>query len=267
MVRNFIIFALLVLSQLSVAAPSFADKSAHREPGQSYLDYKARIPLLRVPNDPNEPVRVTAEGASVPYDPAKLPLATEWQSADEMLKRFQAMRDYRWLQTGDRPNFSRRLTWLYPDDGCFARAALAVMNLKTWGNEPPSKVFAFGNLLVKTANSLSGSVSWWYHVAPLVQVSGQKYVLDPALEPTAPLKLEEWLARMSQDISKLEVAVCGSGSYVPSDDCVKDTDGVETTAAVDINDYLRAEWSRMVQLQRDPSEVLGANPPWTLPAP
>jgi hypothetical protein len=182
-----------------------------------------------------------------------------------MNERFARMRDRRWLQTDDHPGFLRRSSWLYPDDGCFARAGLAIMNFAQWALPVPSKIFVFGDLVVKTANSPSGSVSWWYHVAPIVQVGADKYVLDPALEPTHPLKLEDWLAKMSVDVHRLEVAICASGSYTPDDRCDHVTDGVEAVAAGDQIGYLQDEWFRLEELKRDPTRELGAEPPWLSP--
>lgn len=120
----------------------------------------------------------------------------------------------------------------------------------------------FGNLTVRTANAPSGSVSWWYHVAPIVQVNGQKYVLDPAIEPHGPLKLEDWLARMDTNINRLEVAVCSSGSYSPVDSCDHVSDGVEPVAMGDQQEFLSLEWTRQIELGRNPLDVLGPNPPW-----
>ena len=179
-----------------------------------------------------------------------------------MTQRFKKLRDVRWLTTEDHPDFLRRSSWLYPDDGCFARAALVIMNLSHWKIPVPNKIFVFGDLEVKTPNSQSGSVSWWYHVAPIVTVNGQKYVLDPAIEPLRPLKLEEWLSKMSSDVSTLEVSICQSGSYMPSDFCDKVTDGSEATAAQDQISYLGDEWSRLELLRRDPTADLGDTPPW-----
>ncbi|NJL24794.1 MAG: hypothetical protein HC902_06255 [Calothrix sp. SM1_5_4] len=191
-----------------------------------------------------------------------LPPVTVWESEDAMLERFRALRDQRWLKLPERPDFLRRSSWLYPDDGCFARAALANRNLGKWSYSVPNKIFVFGDLNVMTVNAVSGMVSWWYHVAPIVEVNGQKYVLDPAIEPRQPLKLEDWLARMSSTPQDLEVAICGSGTYTPNDDCARISDGQENEAAEDQLVYLRYEWNRLLQLKRDPESELGDNPPW-----
>lgn len=256
MLRFFSIIFFLIGS--TAAAQSF-DKSAYREPGASYLGYKSRAVIFggHGDNTGDSAVAVAETGAL-----GALPKATEWESVAVMTERFSRLRDHRFMSTVNKPGFLRRSSWLYPDDGCFARAALAVRNLVQWNFTAPNKVFAFGNLRVKTANAPGGEVTWWYHVAPLVEVNGEKYVLDPAIEPGGPLKLGEWLARMSERPEDIEVSVCGSGAYTPNDSCAKTTDGVESYAETDQVWFLEQEWQRLLDLQRDPEQELGDNPPW-----
>ncbi len=252
---NTILMLLVATFQISVFAADF--KSAHRDPGVPYQAY-----ILNALQAPNVAQSTTPLDRTVVYGSTNLPDATEWESDTVLLARFEKLRDERWLDDRVHPQFLRRSSWLYPDDGCFARAALAIMNLSKWAFAVPSKIFVFGNLVVKTKNSPDGEVSWWYHVAPVVQLSGQKYVLDPAIESHRPLPLEDWLRTMSTDISQLQVAICSSGSYFPSDECNKVTDGVEAEAASDQVSYLADEWQRLEQLSRDPKTELGDLPPW-----
>jgi len=235
-------------------------QSARREKGISYLEYMEHARELSLQQSQrlnSSPVDLAKE-----YKSAQLPAAILWPSQEEMQSRFERARDVRWLTTDEHPEFLRRSSWLYPDDGCFARAALANRNFKTWTIDVPNKVFVFGDLSVKTDNSPTGSVEWWYHVAPLVEWNGQKYVLDPALNPQQPLPLLEWLGLMSDDPESLRVAVCESGTYFPFDSCDTVTDGVEGRAHSDQLYYLDAEWRRLLDLRRNPNEELGDNPPW-----
>ncbi|MBA2405575.1 MAG: hypothetical protein H0V66_12435 [Bdellovibrionales bacterium] len=188
--------------------------------------------------------------SSVKYDETKLPEATSWTSIAVMQKRFEEMRDFRFLSSRRNPDVLRRASWNYPDDGCYARASLAMRNIFRWFIPMPNKVFVFGNLRVKTDNSPRGVVGWWYHVAPIVQVNGIKYVLDPAIEKSKPLPLKEWLARMGTP-EKIKVAICGSGTYSPGDNCDKESDGLELRAERAQMSYLEQEWSRMVRLGRE----------------
>jgi len=250
---------LLLLFGSFTWASGLEQRSARREPGVSYEAYKAHAKMQS--ESQTTAVRTPVQEAK-PFATAVLPPATSWESEAAMLDRFKQVRDHRFINDSARPSFIRRSTWLYPDDGCFARAGLAIKNLSQWAHAIPSKVFVFGNLTVKTQNSTYGEVSWWYHVAPLVQVNGEKYVLDPAIDPRAPLKLADWLGHMSSDPGALEVAVCGSGSYTPYDSCVKNTDGVESMALSDQNYFLGSEWHRLEQLRRNPEQELGDLPPW-----
>jgi hypothetical protein len=260
-VRITCLFAVILIS-LSAGANSL--KSAVRAPGTSYLAYKSIASIFS-----ERPADLSAGKAvsdsSIPYDAKTIPTVTAWESVAAMTQRFEQFRDMRWLTTSDHPGFFRRSSWLYPDDGCFARAGLAIMNLVKMKAAAPNKIFVFGDLRVRTDNALSGYVDWWYHVAPIVQIAGEKYVLDPALSPRAPIKLEDWLALMTPDIHSVEIAICKSGSYSPDDTCDHVTDGVESQAADDQISFLGDEWSRMDDLHRNPSDVLGDNPPWLSP--
>ena len=240
-------------------ASAWDGKSAQREPGVSFRNYIQRMLEDPAPLDVQD---LSAYASAQPFKNGNLPAATALPSEAEMQAQFEHIRDERWMTTANRPNFLRRSSWLFPDDGCFARAALAIMNMHRWSRPVPSKVFVFGDLVVKTKNSPDGEVAWWYHVAPLVEVAGQKYVLDPAIEPAHPLKLDEWLKTMHADYGNLQVAVCRSGTYSPGDSCNRDTDGVEIGAQRDQIDYLHYEWSRLEELNRDPNAELGDKPPW-----
>lgn len=165
-----------------------------------------------------------------------LPAHQRW-SAGELQRRFETMRDHP-IVDGKWPP-----SWLYPEDGCFARASMANKTAFHHFYPLPGKVFAFGNLTVKTSNSPRGSVSWWYHVAPIVEVNGDKYVLDPAIEYQRPLLLNEWLGRMGE-ASSIKVSFCDSGTYGPSDDCDEKTDGLELSALSTQRYYLKLEAPR-----------------------
>jgi hypothetical protein len=190
---------------------------------------------------------------------------THWRSLQELQKRFEGIRDKRFLTAASDDAEPRRISWLYPKDGCFARAALANRLAFHMYIPVPDKVFAFGNLRVDTDNTRRGVVGWWYHVAPIVQVSATKYVLDPAIEHARPLPLPEWLDRMG-DPKKIKVAFCGSGTYSPGDDCRKETDGLEARALRAQRHYLALEERELERMGRDPERELGETPPWEIDA-
>lgn len=186
---------------------------------------------------------------------------TSWKSLKEMQHRFELIRDARFLTTSDDPEFLRRISWLYPKDGCWTRAALFNRNSFRLFIPIPNKIFAFGNLRVKTPNSPRGVVGWWYHVAPIVQVADTKYVLDPSIEAERPLTLLEWLSKMGNP-KKIKVAICGSGTYSPGDNCMKETDGMEKRAEQTQKHYLQLEERELRRMGRDPEVELGETPPW-----
>ncbi len=260
MLKFFSLLLVLVSTQISLAAVSSGAISAYREPGVSYEAYMQKAILLDSQGDIQK--RITPMGISQQFGQGTLEDATAWESEELMTERFKQFRDLRFMIVPERPDFLRRSSWMYPDDGCFARAALANRNLAQMNVPVPKKVFAFGNLEVQSDNAEGGSVSWWYHVAPLVQIGAQKYVLDPAISPKAPLKLEVWLAKMNADPSSIKVSICESGTYTPGDDCTKMTDGKEAGAEADQVYYLEAEWERVQSLGRNPELELGEFPPW-----
>lgn len=184
-----------------------------------------------------------------------------WKSKAEMQKRFEAIRDARFLTLASDPDFPRRISWLYPKDGCWTRAALFNRNAFRLFIPIPNKVFAFGNLRVKTPNSARGVVGWWYHVAPIVQVGETKFVMDPSIEPERPLTLDEWLFKMGNP-KKIKIAICGSGTYSPGDRCDKETDGMELRAEQTQKQYLALEERELRRMGRNPDTELGENPPW-----
>lgn len=244
-----VIFAFLTFNAMAEV------ELAWRDPNIDYTVYEARA--LR--SETQKVLWKSALRSAVKLDSAVLPAATAWTRV-ELHERFQRMRDERFLQSVQ-SNFPRRASWLYPDDGCYARAALANRNLFRWFLPVPSKVFVFGNLRVKTPNAPRGAVSWWYHVAPVVDVNGEKFVLDPAIEPSKPLPLNEWLARMGKP-ERMKVSICGSGTYTPGDNCSKETDGMEKSAERAQAAYLKLEWQRLKRLGRSAEQELGENPPW-----
>ena len=158
----------------------------------------------------------------------------------------------------------RRATWLYPDDGCFVRAVIADDIIKKTLAVTTAKIFAFGNLRVKTENSPWGDVKWWYHVASIAKVTtktGDKfYVYDPALDLKKPTEVHDWLKQMNDP--NAEIAVCSGDAYDPNSDCAAGQANVYARAQTEATWYLQSEWDRLIELKRDPVRELGDFPPW-----
>lgn len=179
----------------------------------------------------------------------------------EIESAFYLVRDYRFLKNRKDDNFLRRITWLFPDDGCYARAALMKDQLAQLG-VPTSRIFIFGDLKVDTDNHPSGSVSWWYHTAPVMKTAdGTVFVLDPSIEAQRPLTLEEWTLRQVPALDQALLSICSGDTYGPNISCTSTVDPIKM-ANSDILYLLDFEWNRQKMLKRVPEEVLGDMPPW-----
>lgn len=88
------------------------------------------------------------------------------------------------------------IPFLYPDNGCWARASEMCRLMFNVGLTP-RKVWIWGNLLVSTKNNPNCCVSWCWHVAPVLCVRGpgifqcQSMVIDPSLF-SAPVPVATW---------------------------------------------------------------------------
>jgi hypothetical protein len=88
------------------------------------------------------------------------------------------------------------IPFLYPDDGCWARAHEMCRLMINMGRSP-KKVWIQGNLHVSTKNNPTCNVWWGWHVAPMLCVRGprffqtQEMVIDPSLF-TMPVSKETW---------------------------------------------------------------------------
>lgn len=232
------------------------------------------------------PAGLGAYDQSVPWnDAAKrkalLDTVVTWPSYTSINNNFKKIRDYRFYRDENNSTFKRRISWLYPDDGCYSRAASVLKDLfGPLGNmvnryERPSKVFAFGSLCVNTANHPEGYVSWWYHVAPVVRDVRSKYVyvIDPAVNPYKPVNIDDWMKMISANSGacgsnpKTEIYfnICNGYGIAPYDKCELSFDNnfeTEIRGMLLQKAFRRLEKDRQVELKRDPDKVLGDSPPW-----
>lgn len=178
-------------------------------------------------------------------------------------KLFEFVRDNRELRESQHPKFDRRAPWMYPYDGCWIRAALVGQWAEREKYSRPMKLFIFGNLQVQTTNAVGGSVGWWYHVVAAVRdTAGDLYVLDPAIDPSKPLPVKDWVLTMVSDVNDASVSLCSAYAYEPYDDCSLASSANEANASSDVSYYLQSEWSNIESLGRDPEKELGDEPPW-----
>ncbi|HYC59451.1 MAG TPA: protein-glutamine glutaminase family protein [Thermoanaerobaculia bacterium] len=89
------------------------------------------------------------------------------------------------------------IPFLYPDDGCWARAH-AMCRIMIDAGATPRKIWIDGALVTPTVNNPNCVVYWGWHVAPTLCVSRsrwwfghQEQVLDPSLF-TTPVSPETW---------------------------------------------------------------------------
>lgn len=90
----------------------------------------------------------------------------------------------------------KKLPWNFPREGCYSRADAVIKILQTMGipKENLSKQYVTGPLSITTASG--EQISWQYHVAASVTTAdGNRYVIDPALDPDKAFTPEEWVAK------------------------------------------------------------------------
>ncbi len=120
---------------------------AYRPTGVDYTVYESRV--LEESGVDDKALHVKPQGSARSYYKATLPKATAWKSIAVMQERFEKNRDKRFMTLSDDPDFPRRISWLYPKGGCFARASIFNRNAFHLFIPVPNKVFAFENLQVR----------------------------------------------------------------------------------------------------------------------
>ena len=208
-------------------------------------------------------LRKSAISNTVPLPEVDLNQVPQLNDYVELEQVFLSMRDVRFIEDPEVDNFNRRASWLYPDDGCYARASLAIQNAQKQKAITPLKIFVYGNLVAKTPNTYEGTVTWWYHVAPILGAQGNYYVLDPALEPKRPLLLNEWAKRLGSS-EYISFNVCQPHAYLPYSSCDNPPESDDLNALSDQEGFLPLERERILELGRNADEELGEHPPWVL---
>ena len=243
--------------------------SATRDPNRPYADH------LREWKQACRPQGIALAAATVfdsmvTMSSASFSNVPTWSDAD-ILSYFDSLRDRRYLVGTQNPGVQRRISWMWPDDGCFTRAEQFVGLAGDAGKTRPYKLFAFGGLRVYTSNAALGVIDWGYHVVPIVKnTAGDPIVLDPAIEPCRPLYWKDWLALMTDNLSDFDlgtangwgVTVGDSNAYVPSSMVTGEPSHRAESLNGQQNFYLNEEWRRQAELGRDPNVILGASPIW-----
>lgn len=239
-----------------MASEVWAGRSAIRKRGENFLNANRRTAFdVQVPQQ--QPQR-----GPTPWDSAQDLTLVNFKNVvnlgnnENLMAAFAFFRDTRFIENFESPVRRRKLSWLYPDDGCFVRAEMMAQTAEEKRMPPVMKLFVFGNLAVKSQNHPEGIVRWWYHVAPVYRVGQQVFVMDPAVEPRRPLTVLEWRARVSEESDVRQFALCASHSFDPDDSCAKP----KALARDYLEDYQRQyqnfEWDRVLFLNRDPYKEL-----------
>ncbi len=253
---SFCLIFLAILSTRLYAAVPFYSQS--RRPSESYQQAKERF-LNAMPEHVNR--SESALAMAQPLGKWDFTVVPNWGSKNIIEERFRAVRDHQFLVAGETA-FLRRISWLYPDDGCFARAAMVRRLAEQWGYSMPHRIFVFGSLHAKTENHQSGSVDWWYHTASVVRAGNQAYVLDAALDSHRALGVREWILGQVDKVADVTVSICDPYTYNSSSPCTDADEDAEDLADIDQKSYLTSEYFRQQDLGRDPERVLGDEPPW-----
>jgi hypothetical protein len=251
-------FSLFLTGVLFLSLNLFSE-SAYRNPNFDYNQYLKSSSSLRLQGSS------TAVGSKAALSTIDFSVLPDYKSFEVAMGVFQQIRDVQFLNDPDFSNVLRRSSWLYPQDGCFARAQLVVNNIDHMGLANPKKLFIFGNLKVNTDYSSKGYVTWWYHVVPTVRVGQHVLVFDPAIEPKHPLFLTDWIRLQNIDLSNLELnaefSLCNSSTYSPSSNCKAGDPIAEKMALKAQKRFLRYERQNLQTLNL-PESYLFDKAPW-----
>lgn len=213
--------------------------------------------------------RLSVYKSRSPYEHLDVQSIQAWDSYEQVLKYFLLIRDTRFIQDPQVKGALRRISWMFPDFCCNARALLAIEFLRKFKDLPlPNKLFIFGdrhrydNFSIESEFSQYGGVAWVDHVALTVRVGAQVYVLDPSVEITRPLKLDEWISALTHDKSNVSLSACHPDAFEPRSPCHEPRGELET-ALKHQNKCLKLERKRVKILGLDPNAVLFDYPPWT----
>ncbi|MGE9745438.1 protein-glutamine glutaminase family protein [Bdellovibrio bacteriovorus] len=241
---------------LSASATAMAGLSSIRHSGESFEAARQRsTPVWELFGRGSYPDRMKK-----PMKELNIQDIPDVGSYADLEREFKYVRDTRFI--ADAEPFARRLTWMYPDDGCYARAELAATELVEHQFTTPKKIFVFGNLYAPTQNAPGGSVSWWYHVAVTYRVGNEVYVFDPAINPEKPVTLVEWNKAVGGEKSQVQYTICSHKTFDPGSDCLNPRALSEQEAISEQKNFLSLEWNRLLDLDRDPEKELGNEPPW-----
>lgn len=124
------------------------------------------------------------------------------------------------------------IPFLYPDDGCFARAS-AICRIALEEGLAPQKMWSFGFILVQTPNTPLCQLRWRFHVAPILLVGRTRewMVIDPSLFSNI-VEVERWRKQQGQTVATLRSS---ADFYCPTADGTFNADNNYKQTDYDLN--------------------------------
>ena len=238
------------------------DRAIWSHKKNSIVDRSKELPEGVSEITPIDPASLQSKGPAeykTTIDKLQLDKIPHWPKEKNHKLFFENARDNRFMK--DKGNFSRRITWLYPDDGCFARTELMAQQIEKQGAPAGVKIYAFGSLINESAYSDGGPTEWWYHVAVGYLVDGKVAIFDPSVSPEKIVTLNEWIQKMGNP-KDLTLSICHRNSYGPSDSCLNPKSNRADRALEDEFELFPYEWERVSSIGKDPKLILGDSPPW-----
>jgi len=241
---------ILIYSEHSTA------NSAARLAGESFLSASERsLSSIKVKE------KNTAFSKAMSFDQLDSSKVPEVESLEKLNSIFLYLRNLKFMKNIGEKEI-RRLSWFYPDNGCWLKAELMKENLKKFNSLKVGKVFIFGDLNVKTNFSPEGEVTWWYHVVPVLRVKNEVYAIDPTLNQSGPLKIKDWALLQTDDINSAKFNFCHANTFGPHSRCKRRLKEIQILVKTTQMDYLVKEKKRLKELGLDIETHLGDNPPW-----
>lgn len=213
--------------------------SAEREPGQDWMS------------------ALEEQGFAPRSEPQDIGGIPEWRHGPAALNRlFLSALNVRHYDNPNSRAFRRKAPWLYPIDGCYAKAAHVSYIAGNLGYSRPGKIYAYGSLRARSPYARNGSTVYWsYHMAAAYHIGATVWVLDPIVNAAAPVTQAQWLAAISNNPARVQVALCDSRSYSPHSPCRGG--GGNGAYLGHIEEFLRLEWSNLLRLGFSPVDLLG----------
>jgi Glutaminase len=156
--------------------------------------------------------------------------------------------------------YMRKAPWLYPLDGCFAKAAHISAIAISRGEIAPGKVFAYGKLRLRSKYVKEGEVRWSYHVVAAYHIGETVYVIDPVVGEnddgtySPVLTVSDWVKKLSAAPTDVKVTYCDKNAYDPNSPCI----GGQPNGAYlgHVSFYLNEEYQNLISIGLNPDQLL-----------